>query len=86
MHVLPIVQSSDLILPAVVDVRHSTMINVCPGRTIVDYVVLPDIDLANVNRSIVDQIVPGSVSNIWTIPDIIPNPITNVRAICARQC
>lgn len=59
MHVLPIVKSADLVLPAVVNVRDLTAINIGPGRTIADPDILANIDLANIDRSIVTD------TNTW---------------------
>ena len=78
MHVLPVVQSTNLVLPAIVDAGDSPTIDVGPRRAIVDHVVPADVDLADVHI-----VIPDSVTNAAAhlITNVVANGIAGSRAI-----
>lgn len=53
MYVLPIVQTTDLVLPPIIDVRDLIAINIGPGGAIADRNVVAHVDLANIDWTIV---------------------------------
>ena len=81
MSTLPVVHAADLILPTIVDVGNSAPINVRPRRTIADRCIFANVDLANINWSIVDQIVSGPIADVRPVTDVVADSITDIRAV-----
>lgn len=83
----PVMHATNLILPAIVDVGHTTSINIGPRRTIADGDVIPDIDLPDIHPPIVNDVVSNVISNVGAITNSvtdagsISNSITNTRTI-----
>ncbi len=90
MNASPVVHSANLVLPAVVDVCYSVAINVRPVHAVVDHGIIPDVDLANIDRPVVSK------SDIWkprgivaagTIWKPVAGTVTRLRPISEpRQC
>ena len=53
MNAVPVMQSADLVLPAVVDTRDLVSINVRPGRAIADGDVVADVNVTDVDGLII---------------------------------
>lgn len=76
MHSLPVVHSANLILPAIVDVGHTTSINIGPCRTIADGNIVAKIDLPDIHPPIVNDItVSDAISHVGAITDAIANSV-----------
>ena len=71
----PVVHSANLILPAIVDAGHTTSIKIGPRRTIADGDVVTNIDLPDIYRPIVNDVVSNivsiAISNVWSIADAV---------------
>lgn len=76
MHILPIVESADLVLPSIIDVRHLVAINVGPCRAIADRDVVAHVDLTNVDRPVIRD---PDTRERWASRDA--GPVVNPRAI-----
>lgn len=73
--------STNLILPAAVDVGYAATVDVGPGRSVADNVVAADIDLANVDLvSVTDStadVISDSVAAVWAIGQPVGDAVVN---------
>ena len=81
MNAVPVVQAANLILPAIIDAGDSTTINVRPRRTIADCRVLTNVDLTNIDRSIVDQVIAGPIADVRSVSDVVADSVADIGAV-----
>lgn len=85
MNAVPVVQAANLILPAIIDAGDSTTINVRPRRTIADCRVLTNVDLTNIDRSIVDQVIAGPIADVRSVSDVVADSVADIGASRPRK-
>lgn len=86
MNVVPVMHSTNLVLPAIVDAGDSPTIDVGPRRAIVDHVVPADVDLADVHIVIPDSVTNAAAHLVADVvakapTHLVTNVVANARAI-----